>query len=56
MKNTQQSSTLIESNAGLSGQYVQILRLGSISSILFFLADGESAGADERFLLEVIAV
>jgi hypothetical protein len=54
MKNRRRSSTLFGSNAGLLGQYVQMLGVGSNSSILF-LAAGESAGADDRFLLEVIA-
>jgi hypothetical protein len=56
MKNRRRSSTLFGSNAGLFGQYVQMLVVGSNSYILFFLAAGESAGADDRFPLVVIAV
>jgi hypothetical protein len=55
MKYRRRSSTLFGSNAELLGQYVQMLEVGSNSYMLFFLAAGESAGADERFLLEVIA-
>jgi len=54
MKKRRRSSTLFGSNAGLFGQYVQMLVVGSYSSIPF-LAAGESAGADDRFLLVVIA-
>ena len=32
-----------------------MLMVGNNSSILFFLAAGESAGADDRFLLVAIA-
>jgi len=54
MKNRQRSSTLYGTNAGLLGQYVQMV-LGSKSSILFFLAAGVSAGADDGFLVIAIA-
>jgi hypothetical protein len=36
------------------GQYVQML-VGTNSSILFFLAAGASAGADDSFLIVAIA-
>jgi len=54
MKNTRQSSTLFGSNAGLLCQYVQMI-VDYNSSILFFPAAGESAGADDRFILVAIA-